>query len=140
MGYPRANPGIGLVPDLPREGPDFDSAGLLAWLEAATSAELDMLPFGVVAMAPDTTVQAYNRWESRASGLKPERVIGRRFFSAVATCMNNHLVAGRFLCGPEIDAVLDTVFTFRMIPRRVCLRMLKHPAAMRIYILIAARS
>jgi photoactive yellow protein len=113
---------------------------LLAWLEAATSAELDLLPFGVVAMAPDTTVDAYNRWESRASGLTPERVIGRRFFSAVATCMNNYLVAGRFASVPEIDAVADSVFTFRMIPRRVRLRMLKAPAAARIYLLIAARN
>jgi photoactive yellow protein len=63
----------------------------------------DALPFGVVAMVPDGTVTAYNTAEAALSGLTPSRVVGRNFFTSVAPCTNNFMVAHRFEAEPEID-------------------------------------
>src|SRR5689334_2612914 len=98
--------------------PAFDDPGLIEWLEAASAEELDQVTFGVVAMGSDGIVAAYNKAEAGLSGLRPERVIGRHFFSSVAPCSNNHMVAGRF-DEAELDAIVDYVFTLRIVPTPV---------------------
>jgi photoactive yellow protein len=77
-----------------------------------------------------------NAWEGQLSGLTPERVIGRQFFTSVAPCTNNFMVAHRFETEPEIDAEIDYVFTFRLAPRRVRLRLLKRPGGRRMYLAV----
>jgi photoactive yellow protein len=121
------------VPDLEW---NFSDLGLLGWLEAADDAALDALPFGVVAMAEDGVVTSYNAAESRLSGLTPSRVVGRHFFSAVAPCTNNFMVAHRFETEPMLDAIVDYVFTFRMQPTKVRLRLLKQPGGLRNYLVV----
>jgi|GEM_PF-625293 photoactive yellow protein len=117
-------------------GIGFDAPGMLAWLEGADAAALDALDFGVVRMAPDGTVLHYNLWESRMAGIGVERVLGRHFFSQVAPCTNNYLVAERFEAEPSLDAVIPYVFTLRMRPTPVRLRLLRGPAARHRYLLI----
>jgi photoactive yellow protein len=81
-------------------------------------------------------VTAYNRYESEHAGLAPERVIGRRFFEEVARCADNALVAGRLRDEPELDAVLDYVFTFRLRTTPVRLRLLRSARARHRYLLV----
>jgi photoactive yellow protein len=114
----------------------FTEPGLLDRLEAADDAALDAIPFGVVAMAPDGTVTSYNMAESRLSGLTPAKVVGRHFFSAVAPCTNNFMVAHRFETEPALDAVIDYVFTFAMQPTKVRLRLLRQPGRRRNYLAV----
>jgi photoactive yellow protein len=103
----------------------FESADLLRQLEKMNPTELDALDFGVVAMDLQGLVVHYNSAEARGAGLSPERVVGRHFFSAVAPCTNNYLVAQRFEAATELDEVIDYVFTLKMKPTNVKLRMLK---------------
>jgi photoactive yellow protein len=117
-------------------GIDFGAAGMLAWLDAACDSALDAAPFGVIRMDFTGVVAGYNATESAASGLPASRVIGRHFFSTVAPCMNNFLVAQRFDTEIEIDDVLDYVLTLRMRPTAVRLRLLKSPAFLYQYVLI----
>lgn len=117
----------------------FEDADALARLEAATPEQLDALGFGVIAMAADGTVVAYNAAEARGAGLTAARVIGRHFFTSVGPCMNNFLVAERFEAEPELDATLDYTFTFVMKPTPVRLRLLKSPQAARRYLLVRRR-
>ena len=117
----------------------FAMPGLLGWLEAATPDELDALPFGVVGMETDGTVARYNVAEGKLSGLTPARVIGRNFFTSVAPCTNNFMVAHRFEYEPAIDAVIDYVFTFRIAPLNVRLRLLKRPAGSLTYLIVEKR-
>ncbi len=117
----------------------FTAPGLFAWLEAASADALDGLPFGVVAMAADGAVEGYNTAEGKLSGLTPARVIGRNFFTSVAPCTNNFMVAHRFESEPEIDAVIDYVFTFRLAPLKVRLRLLKRPGGQRMYLAVEKR-
>ena len=77
----------------------------------------------------------YNRFESNLSGLPVDRVVGKHFFEQVAPCTNNYLVAERFLEEP-LDEQLDYVFTYRMKPTKVRLRLLKSPSAEHQYLLV----
>ena len=103
----------------------FTQPELHEGLATADAEALDSLPFGVVGMAPDGKVTSYNVAESRLSGLTPAKVVGRHFFSAVAPCTNNFMVAHRFETEAAIDDIIDYVFTFRMQPTKVRLRLLK---------------
>jgi photoactive yellow protein len=115
---------------------NFTGLDLLDRLEAADDAALDRAPFGVVAMTDDGVVASYNMAESRLAGLTPEKVVGRHFFSAVAPCTNNFMVAQRFETEPVLDAVVDYVFTLRMQPTKVRLRLLKQPGRRRMYLVV----
>jgi hypothetical protein len=69
-----------------------------------------------------------------------DRVLGRHFFSEVAPCTNNYLVATRYEEEPALDEVIPYVFTLRMRPTPVELRLLKQPGAARMYLLVRARA
>jgi photoactive yellow protein len=114
----------------------FDDQGALDWLDKADDATLDALDFGVVAMGADGSVVAYNAVESALSGLSPARVLGRNFFNDVAPCANNYMVAQRYLDEPSLDVTLPYIFTLRMEPRRVRLRLLKSEGSARRYLLV----
>jgi len=115
---------------------DFEDTAGLAQLEAMSAQGLDGLAFGVVRTRADGEVVAYNAGESKMAGLSSDRVLGRNFFADVAPCTNNYLVAERFLGEPELDATLDYVFTLRMKPTPVTLRLLKSAAADHMYLLV----
>ena len=114
----------------------FDSPTLIEHLEALDGPGLDALPFGVIAMDTAGMVTAYNRFEAALSGLSPERVLGRSFFDTVAPCTNNFMVAHRYETEPSLDSVIDYVFTLRMRPRKVQLRLLKRPGAKAMYLAV----
>ena len=105
-------------------------------LNDADPTDLDGLSFGVIGFGPSTEVDLYNATESRLAGLSRGRVIGHRFFSAVAPCMNNYMVAQRFEDEPSLDDVIDYVLTLRMRPTPVKLRLLKNSESGRRFILV----
>jgi len=115
---------------------EFDSPGALSWLDAASSDDLDGAQFGVVRMEVGGRVVSYNLYESQLAGLSKDRVLSRDFFADVAPCTNNYLIAERFRGEPELDAVLDYVFTLRMKPTPVRLRLLRSAAAQHMYLLV----
>jgi len=107
----------------------FSSPHLGQSLAQASLETLVDLPFGVVGMTQDHFVSSYNRFESLLSGMSPENVVGKNFFTEVAPCTNNFLVASRFETESSLDEIIDYVFTYRMSPTKVRLRMLKDAAA-----------
>ena len=113
----------------------FDDVGLNE-LEELNDDELDTLPFGVIGMSEDGIVEIYNQTESRLAGLSRERVVGVHFFSTTAQCMNNFLVAQRFIDEPDLNVAINFVLTLRMRPTPVRLRLLKSSFVRRRYILL----
>lgn len=111
----------------------FADPQLATALIDAADAELDALDFGVIGFDAEGFVRRYNRFESTAAGLSPERVLGHSLFATVAPCMNNFLVAQRFedaaTEGKPLDATIDYVLTLRMRPIKVKLRLLAEPGA-----------
>jgi photoactive yellow protein len=61
-----------------------------------SEAELDGLPFGVIVLAEDGTVLAYNLAEGGLSGREPSAVIGRNFFTEIAPCTAVQAFQGAF--------------------------------------------
>ena len=118
----------------------FSNAALFDSLDRASDAELDSLDFGVIGMDDATQVRRYNRFESAAAGLSPERVIGHALFTVVAPCMNNFMVAQRFedaqQDGSVLDDTIDYVLTLRMRPVKVKLRLLARPGSGLRYVLV----
>jgi len=117
----------------------FSSPGLAEWLACATDDALDALPFGLVAMDRDGVVTWYNRCEAGLSGLTPSRVIGRNFFTSVALCTNNAMIADRFKTQAEIDDVIDYVFTFKIAPVEVRIRLIKQEGSPAMYLAVERR-
>ena len=99
---------------------DFHAADLLDDLRVLDPDALDRLPFGVIGFDRSTAVRIYNRYEAHAAGLSVSRVVGKPFFDDVAPCMNNYLVAQRFMDAwaamLPLDATLGYVLTLRMRP------------------------
>jgi photoactive yellow protein len=125
--------------DIRPNGSRFDDTGLLDALEAVSLNDLDDLGFGLIVMDRDATVMGYNAFESRLSGLPPEQVLGRNFFVDVGPCTNNYLIAERYGAGEDLDDQLDYVFTYRMAPTPVRLRLLARRGSARQYLAVQPR-
>jgi photoactive yellow protein len=118
----------------------FTDAELHVELDRCTNDEIDALDFGVIGFDAAGAVTRYNRFESQAAGLSPQRVLGHPLFTVVAPCMNNFMVAQRFedaLAGNSaLDATLDYVLTLRMRPVKVKLRLLAAAGGGSRYVLV----
>lgn len=125
--------------DGPTVSGNFAAPDLFGWLEAATPEELDALPFGLITMMLDGTVAHYNAVEAKLAGLRPERVVGRNFFTSVAPCTDNFMIAHRYRSECELDVVIDYVFAFRLMLRKVRLRLMKRPDGRHMYLALQAR-
>ena len=111
---------------------DAAPAEVSAFLHNASAADIDALGFGVIGFDAEGIVRRYNAHESRMAGLSLDRVVGHAFFTVVAPCMNNFMVAQRFedtaRDGGTLDETIDYVLTLRMRPAKVKLRLLADPA------------
>lgn len=70
----------------------FDPFGI----DGKSDAELDLLPFGVIALDASGVVLRYNLYESRLARLDRNQVLGRNFFRDVARCTRVDAFEGRF--------------------------------------------
>lgn len=118
---------------------DFAQLDIGAVLDEYDAVALDGLDFGVISMTHDGVIDRYNAHEAKLSGLPPARVIGKHLFTEVAPCTNNYLVASRFEESAVLDESIPYVFTLRMRPRNVELRLLKAQGSERQYLLVRNR-
>jgi photoactive yellow protein len=119
--------------------PSFLDPGLLELLEATSVEDFDELDFGLITMDRHGVVIGYNANESIRSGIRRDRVMGRDLFVDVAPCVNNYLVAERYWSEDALDEQLDYVFTFRMRPTPVRLRLLAAAGSDRQYLAVRSR-
>jgi photoactive yellow protein len=94
----------------------------------ASPNDIDALPFGVVVLDADLRVSDYNRAEETLSGLSKAAVLGRPFFTEVAPCMNNYLIADRFRSSETTDETISYVLSVRMRPTPVRIRVIQDQA------------
>ena len=118
----------------------FDQPGITMLLETMDEVALNALGFGVIGFGKDGRVQRYNTFESKAAGLSVERVLQQDLFMVIAPCMNNFLVAQRFVdaheSGQTLDDTINYVLTLRMRPTKVKLRLLSDPLADLSYVMV----
>src|SRR5512146_1065547 len=72
---------------------DFDAPDMAARAERATLFELDHLPFGVIRLDREGTVQFYNMTEARLSGYG-DIPIGKNLY-AISDCLGSEAFRGR---------------------------------------------
>ena len=101
--------------------------------------ECESVDFGVIGINGSGEVRIYNSFEAELAGLSPQRTVGRNLFEEVAPCMNNFMVAQRFQDEARLDEYLDYVFTLKMAPRRVRLRLLASPGEAMRFVLVQPR-
>jgi photoactive yellow protein len=118
----------------------FDQPDMAALLASMDEAALNQLDFGVIGFEQDGRVRRYNTFEAQAAGLRPARVLDQDLFTVVAPCMNNFLVAQRFVdareAGEPLDDTINYVLTLRMRPTKVKLRLVATPQAELSYVLV----
>ena len=113
----------------------FSETDLCQLLNQVSDSSLDELPFGVVKMDLTGKVLAYNKAESRITGVAPEEAISKHFFSEIAPCTNNFMVASRYE-QMFLDEELDYIFTYVTTPTRVRLRLMRAPDSSYQYLLV----
>lgn len=104
--------------------PNFNDTTLPEWLDNHQEADLDLLSFGVVKMNDEGIVTAYNKHESDLTGVSKENAIGKHFFTEVAPCTNNFMVAEKYK-QDLLDEVMPYMFTYITAPTPVELRLIK---------------
>jgi len=122
-----------------------DQPDLLQALLALDAPDWDRLRFGVIGFDVQShRVNVYNAEEARQAELSPTDVLGLNAFTELAQCMNNYLVAQRFIeardAGVALDGRLDYVLTWRMRPTPVALRMLWQPGCDTAYLVLQRRA
>jgi len=109
------------------EAPDvdelhFEDDELGELLRHATDEQRNNAPFGIIKVDDEGEVEFFNQYESDLSGMDPDDVVGRNFFTQVAPCTNNRLFRGRFKKGVrrgELDETFTYTYTYKMRPTLV---------------------
>lgn len=110
----------------------------LAQLARLSGAELDRLPFGAIRLDRDGNIVHFNAAEARITGYKPEKLIGKNFFTEVAPCTNVREFAGRFREGVAkkwLHAVFPYSFNFNP-PLAVTVTLYYHPDTASAWVLV----
>lgn len=110
-------------------------------VDERSDAELDALPFGVIALDPQGFILRYNLYESRFARLDRNQVVGRRFFEDVAPCTRTEAFEGRFrafVAGRTERTVerFDYVFDFKFGAQHVMVELVRAPRAERYYLFV----
>ncbi|GAB2521773.1 photoactive yellow protein [Spirosoma aerophilum] len=117
----------------------FSDPDLLTWLDDQPPEALDEAPFGVVRMNREGIVVTYCKSESHITGITPEYALGKYYFTQIAPCANNRMVAAKY-AQPELDEELDYILTYVSEPTKVRLRLLKSPQSKYQYFLVNRKS
>jgi photoactive yellow protein len=100
----------------------FDDDNLGEKLRHASEEQLNNASFGIIQVDDEGLVEFFNQYESDLSGMDPDEVQGRNFFTQVAPCTNNRLFRGRFKKGVrrgELDETFTYTYTYKMRPTLV---------------------
>ena len=115
-------------------------------IDDRTDAELDALPYGVIALDADGTILRYNLYESRFARLDRNQVFGRNFFAEVAPCTRTEAFEGRFRSfvaastgGDARIERFDYLFDFSFGAQEVAVELSRAGNAARFYLFINRR-
>jgi photoactive yellow protein len=97
---------------------------VLEWLDSNPAEAYDALPFGVVKMSYDGVVKAYSKAQSDLSVVAKENAKGKNFFTQVAPCTNNFMVAEKCKID-SLDETMPYMFTYITQPTPVQLRLIE---------------
>lgn len=118
----------------------FDEKNIAQMLPKMSVEELNALDFGVTGLDNDGMVTSYNNYLVNLSGVSIQKAMGYHYFSNVAPCMNNFMVAQKLEDAIDekiqFDETINYVLSVRMKPTRVKLRIIHDSNTSVSYILI----
>lgn len=117
----------------------FSDQDLLELLEQQTNEQVEEAPFGLVRMSREGVVVAYGKSESHITGITKEYALGKYYFTQIAPCANNRMIAAKY-AQSSLDEELDYILTYICEPVKVRLRLLKSPASRYQYFLVDRKS
>jgi photoactive yellow protein len=103
---------------------EFDRPDLAEWLATQSEDHYHELDFGLVRLNQEGMVVAYNQALTDLTGVTGEYALGKHFFTEVAPCTNNFMVAEKY-SQPTLDETLPYMFTYVTAPMKVRLRLIK---------------
>ncbi len=107
---------------------DFNQTDLAKTLKSSSDQELNSATFGIVRLQPGGAVSFYNQYEADLAGIPASDALGKNFFTEIAPCTNNFMVANKYQTADEssanIDETIDYMFTYKLKPTNVTLRIL----------------
>ncbi|MGK0407613.1 MAG: photoactive yellow protein [Roseivirga sp.] len=114
---------------------------LFQLLEDFDNQDFDNFNFGIIKMNKQGDIQAYNKYEADLAANDQQQVLGKNFFTQIAPCTNNFLVAEKYSnLTEELDETLDYIFTYRMRPTAVTLRLLSNSISTNQYLIVRLKS
>ena len=119
----------------------LEQQDLFQALEALDNDAYDELDFGLIKMDRKGHILAYNKWEAQLAANNQEAVIGKNFFTQIAPCTNNFMVSEKYgLFQGQLDETMDYVFTYRIKPTPVRLRLLAHESSNNQFLAVQLKS
>ncbi len=114
-------------------------------LHAKSDEELDLLPYGVIALDRSGTVVRYNRVEARLARLDRALVLGKSFFRTIAPCAATPEFEGRFRKfvddpGGPSRVRFQYVFNFRFGAQEVDVDLVRSSSPDHVYIQVGRRA
>ncbi len=116
--------------------------GILNSLDNLSRETADSKNYGIVKVDDSGIIQLYNKYESELAGVLIANAEGKNFFTQVAICTNNRLFYGKFKEGVsknQLDTTFYYVFTYKMKPTNVIIRIYKDPSSKTNWIFIKKR-
>jgi len=121
--------------------PQFKQEDLFEALEQYDAKDFNDFDYGVVRMDRSGKIRAYNNYNSELAADANKDVIGQNFFTQVAPCTNNFMVAEKYSqFEKELDETLDYILTYRVKPAPVTLRMLAKSSSENQYLIIRLKN
>lgn len=100
-------------------------------LSHLSTAQIDSLPFGYIALTPAGIIRKYNRYEADLARKDPKEVLGKSFFRDVAPCTQVQEFEGRFhdfvQHGERSTLSFDFEFQFRHGTQKVRIGFVRSP-------------
>ena len=103
----------------------FNDPGMIHKLVVMSPVQRDRAHFGIIELDHNHVVIGYNRYERNFSGLYLHEVKGKLFFDDIAPCAKNFMISERLNRAQELDVTFNYMFTYKLEPFNVRVRLLK---------------
>jgi photoactive yellow protein len=117
----------------------FITPEFLQSLPSLSRVEADAQIFGLIKVNDVGLILLFNKVESELASIPVAQAEGKNFFTQVAPCTNNRLFYGRFKDGVaqnQLDVEFDYIFTYRMRPTQVKIRLYRHLPSQTNYVFV----
>jgi photoactive yellow protein len=127
------------ISSAPKNADSIDTVTERIQIDELPEEEFDRLPFGAIELDEGGRVLRYNEYESRLSGIKKDRAIGKHFFTELVPCTDVQEFYGRFQQGVARKSLHEEFryhFAFKRHPIDVTITLFYSPLTKSIWVFV----